>query len=337
MSTDPESPQGPNDWLVHWGDRFRAQGDGRSWDDGRRLGFLAGGRGERASQGMRRLRAGDRAWVRPLWNTKELPAPGDTPKPGVAALAIVLADAEPSETATIYVDGRPVAFRDPSLQLQGDYVAAGEGPDLAEYIVPVRFEAFLDESEWLRHDQVRGTQHTVRRLTDPNELQALHTAFGLEPGHEDDRADDDALELAREEAHGQGYAVDTKAIEDVGMREVARHFAGWEVEDVSSSRCGWDLTVTRDKERWLVEVKATTGARPTVLLTANELDKALSEPQWTLAVVTRALAGPDPVRFYSGAEARTAAVSTVSRAALSGAGSSGPVPRAWSDFSASPG
>jgi len=59
--------------------------------------------------------------------------------------------------------------------------------------------------------------------------------------------------------------------------------------DVSLQKVGWDITFTRGVEERHVEVKGVSGRRPSVLLTRNEVDKAASDPLWSLVVVTQAL------------------------------------------------
>ncbi|MCY7402636.1 MAG: DUF3883 domain-containing protein [Nocardioides sp.] len=70
------------------------------------------------------------------------------------------------------------------------------------------------------------------------------------------------------------------------------HFDGWEYDDVSMQKVGWDITFTRGADERHVEVKGVSGPHPSVLLTRNEIDKAASDPLWWLVVVTQALMAP---------------------------------------------
>jgi hypothetical protein len=126
--------------------------------------------------------------------------------------------------------------------------------------------------------------------------------------------------VARELTRGQGYSDDPAAVEKVGMDVVAAYFedqkAGWTVMRVDQLKCGWDLEATRGDQRWCVEVKATSGKNPSVFVTANELAKAEDNPEWVIAVVTSAMTGPDPVRWWTAADVIAAAVPKVYQAKL---------------------
>jgi hypothetical protein len=91
---------------------------------------------------------------------------------------------------------------------------------------------------------------------------------------------------------GFGDAVKNRVVELAAMRKVVEHFEGWEHDDVSLQKVGWDITFTRGVEERHVEVKGVFGRGPSVLLTRNEVDKAASDPLWSLVVVTQALVAP---------------------------------------------
>lgn len=91
---------------------------------------------------------------------------------------------------------------------------------------------------------------------------------------------------------GFGDAVKNRVVELAAMRKVVEHFEGWEHGDVSLQKVGWDITFTRGVEERHVEVKGVSGRRPSVLLARNEVDKAASDPLWSLVVVTQALVAP---------------------------------------------
>lgn len=67
---------------------------------------------------------------------------------------------------------------------------------------------------------------------------------------------------------------------------------GYEVENVSAKKCGWDLTACRNREVVHVEVKGVSGETVKFFLTANEHRHAQSDPRWALAAVTTALTDP---------------------------------------------
>ena len=98
---------------------------------------------------------------------------------------------------------------------------------------------------------------------------------------------------------GFGSAEHNREVEDSATAAVIADYedAGWDVNDVSADKCGWDLTCTHpDRPTARVEVKGTSGNRPIVLRTANEIEAAHHELDWVLAVVTRAF-GPELARF----------------------------------------
>jgi hypothetical protein len=73
------------------------------------------------------------------------------------------------------------------------------------------------------------------------------------------------------------------------VAEVTRHYRedGWDVEDVSAQKRGYDLLVKRREEERHVEVKGTIGTGASVLLTPNEVRHCRDNPAHTvLAVVS---------------------------------------------------
>ncbi|MGY1829061.1 DUF3883 domain-containing protein [Geodermatophilus sp. SYSU D01180] len=98
---------------------------------------------------------------------------------------------------------------------------------------------------------------------------------------------------------GFGDAEQNKRVEMAAMRAVRDAYEGdgWEVEDVSARNCGWDLTCTSRRQVAKVEVKGVRGARPAVILTANEVRAARNDQHWVLAVVLQALGAAEVVEF----------------------------------------
>lgn len=91
---------------------------------------------------------------------------------------------------------------------------------------------------------------------------------------------------------GFGDAATNQVVELAAMRTAIEHFEGWEHDDVSMQKVGWDITFTCGLDERHVEVKGVSGRRPSVLLTRNEVDKAAGDPLWSLVVVTQALVAP---------------------------------------------
>ncbi len=100
----------------------------------------------------------------------------------------------------------------------------------------------------------------------------------------------DAPRRAFGSSKGQGWINDQakkKAIENYAMARARAHFeaAGWTVEDVATEYLGYDLRCTRGVEQQRVEVKGTTGAGVSVILTKNEVAQAHDEPRGSALVV----------------------------------------------------
>ena len=91
---------------------------------------------------------------------------------------------------------------------------------------------------------------------------------------------------------GYGTAEQNKRVEMAAMAKVCEQFVEWHAHDVSADKCGWDITLTREDDEIHAEVKGCRGAVPQVLLTANEMIKAQSDPLWQLMIVTTALDHP---------------------------------------------
>lgn len=117
---------------------------------------------------------------------------------------------------------------------------------------------------------------------------------------------------------GFGDSVTNAVVEAAAMDAVTEFYGiDWRADDVSLDKVGWDITFTHKTtgEVARVEVKGVSGERPIVLLTANEIRAAHAEPDWHLAVVTRALTKPNVVEYVAG-EALAAAKPYVYKAQL---------------------
>jgi hypothetical protein len=90
---------------------------------------------------------------------------------------------------------------------------------------------------------------------------------------------------------GQGFGLSAeqrRAVETRAMAVAEELYAseGWSMEDTSSGN-PFDFLATRGDERWFIEVKGTTGAGETVVLTHGEVDHArANHGQMALVVVT---------------------------------------------------
>jgi hypothetical protein len=91
-------------------------------------------------------------------------------------------------------------------------------------------------------------------------------------------------------AAGQGRSQDARrnrAVELFAMAIATAHFEdqGWRVEDVSNQPYGYDLFCNRAGEHLHVEVKGTTGAGESVILTRNEVEQAHENPERSVLFV----------------------------------------------------
>jgi hypothetical protein len=93
---------------------------------------------------------------------------------------------------------------------------------------------------------------------------------------------------------GFGDAETNRRVELAAMDVVmsAYRSEGFDVKDESAAKCGWDITARKNSEVFHIEVKGVTGQAVTFLLTAHEFDTAKDDPQWLLAVISKALTDP---------------------------------------------
>ena len=110
------------------------------------------------------------------------------------------------------------------------------------------------------------------------------------------RGPQSATEVITVTATGAGYGdpATNARVEKAAMDLVASAYRdqGWDVEDVSAAKLGWDITAHRPGEVRHLEVKGVSGAKPVILLTRNEHATAIAQTNWRLAVVTQALTSP---------------------------------------------
>ncbi|HEY8588728.1 MAG TPA: endonuclease NucS domain-containing protein [Naasia sp.] len=122
------------DWYVSFGEHV--DGDGRSWEDARRFGFISAGGGEWYSRTLRNLPLGGRIFA-------------CIPNRGYVGVGEVLGPPLPAHEAVLDHVGGPKPFLD--LPLTGDYTHPGEPDrDMNEYVVPIRWTASVrrDDAIW---------------------------------------------------------------------------------------------------------------------------------------------------------------------------------------------
>lgn len=144
------------------------------------------------------------------------------------------------------------------------------------------------------------------------EFKALRSLHGRwERGAIPRETDGDGPVVLTGRGAGFGTPEQNRKVEAAAMREVTRELRaqGFDVEDVSARKLGWDLTAiprTTDQDLRLIEVKGVSGAQPRILLTRREHATAACDERWELAVVTDALGTPQ-VRWFTGRQALRAA------------------------------
>ncbi|GAA3265355.1 hypothetical protein Dvina_16715 [Dactylosporangium vinaceum] len=87
---------------------------------------------------------------------------------------------------------------------------------------------------------------------------------------------------------GFGDPLPNLAVEDAAMDAAVHAYKdeGWRVEAVSREKLAWNLSCPHPGGRTAqAKSRASAGAGPTVLLTANEVRAATSERDWVLLVV----------------------------------------------------
>ncbi|MFE2864999.1 endonuclease NucS domain-containing protein [Embleya sp. NPDC059259] len=157
--TRTREPWTGEDWYSALGE------DGiRSWDDARRLGFVSAGGGTWFSQGLRRPRIGHRVHVY-------------IPRVGYVGVGEVDGEIAPFVEARVKVDGRHVRLAEQTLA--GTYRHPGDDtdPDLAEYVLPVRWLSTVDRIDAVREQGMFASQHPMCRLHHAATLAILRRAF----------------------------------------------------------------------------------------------------------------------------------------------------------------
>lgn len=130
-----------------------------------------------------------------------------------------------------------------------------------------------------------------RVVKEPGQNSPVHLA-PADVGEESADALTDRTIYVTDRGAGFGDAETNRLVETAAIRAASDMYAGWEADDVSTAKYGWDITFRRDGLEHHVEVKGVSGQRPRVLLTRNEVAVARHDPLWRLLVVTRALVSP---------------------------------------------
>lgn len=106
---------------------------------------------------------------------------------------------------------------------------------------------------------------------------------------------DDSPQINQPRSGICGDPVRRKEVEDAAVAHIQKHFDGkYDFVDRQKDCCGFDLLFIhkKSKEELHVEVKGTAGVHPHFFISANEYAYAANSPDWWLAMVTKALDGP---------------------------------------------
>ncbi len=132
------------DWNGEFYSSFGDIGDGRSWKDAMKYGFISAGAGRWYSKTLFKLKAGDRVWV-------------NIPKTGYVGVA------EVTGKATIADE-----FLNSDMDLAGSYQRSDEvGEDAAEYFVPVTWITSVPKNKAVNEVGLFGNQNSVAQPRTP--------------------------------------------------------------------------------------------------------------------------------------------------------------------------
>jgi hypothetical protein len=148
------------DYYVMFGDDER-----RSWDDARELGYVCAGGGSRWSRPLQRLQPGARVFVH-------------HPHDGYVGVGRVLQGPVRISDFTVTVHGKAEPILEVSLRKDGIKKFADD-PDLAEYMVPVKWEWTVPSGQglWVRNFFSRRV--TVTELRDPETSRKVCAHAGI--------------------------------------------------------------------------------------------------------------------------------------------------------------
>ena len=165
---DPsETPVAVPGQKLPWnGEYYVSYGDGRSWNDARRYGFICGGGGLFYSRTLEMLVPGDRIWV-------------NIPRKGYVGVGRVTESRRPMTEFEIDTDGgrQPALDRIDDAQRYRNHAAE---PDRAEYVVRVQWLDTKPEAEAVSETGFFSNQNTVCRPTSAkwqHTVERLKAAF----------------------------------------------------------------------------------------------------------------------------------------------------------------
>ncbi len=143
---------------------------------------------------------------------------------------------------------------------------------------------------------LQGGRITTIYDISPSDARYLLKGAGLDVSPKEDRS-----------KRGGGFGRDEvhkKKVEEAAMGCVMRYYKsrGWKVEDVSAEDRRYDLSCSRGGRCLHVEVKGSAGPEQSFPISSGEKKCWSTDKAYVLALVTKALADPQP-HFYEGPEA----------------------------------
>lgn len=155
------------DWFVSFGE----YPGGRSWEDGRRLGFISAGGGDWYSRSLRSLPLGARVNVH-------------IPTRGYVAVGETLGEAMPASDAQVLVDGQWVRLTDQDLVGSYEHRSTGGASedDTGEWVVPVRWWVAqpAEDAFWVKG--MFANQNSACKLRQEFTLDRLAQHFNIDEG-----------------------------------------------------------------------------------------------------------------------------------------------------------
>ena len=171
VETQSNAAAAPDNDSEPWNGEYYASfghGMGRSWEEGRKYGFISAGGGAWYSNSLRLLKPGDRVWVK---------APGH----GFVGVGRVKGPRENAATFEITTEYGP---RKAMEVLAGDHYHRQhtDNPEKAEYFVPIEWIKSIDIADAIDEIGLFGNQNTVCRPKTPkwrHTVEHLKQRFGV--------------------------------------------------------------------------------------------------------------------------------------------------------------
>ncbi len=151
------------DWYVSFGE----ESGNRSWEDGRRYGFVSAGGGEWFSRSLRKLPEGGRIFA-------------CIPGVGYVGVGTVSGESRPFEEAVVTVDGQDVLLADQPLKARYQHKHLPDGEESREYVVPVNWAETRPRTDAYWVKGMFANQNSACKLRNKFTLEQLAHAFDLD-------------------------------------------------------------------------------------------------------------------------------------------------------------